>query len=413
MRRYFVNLCMLLCLHLVLYSKSDICPEVVKSENLDCHTNYDDRISCIWYKGSDDGNGSFLLILKSNNYEDEMRMCDLVSSPYDQSFNCDLTNLTLDEMDNYKITVHDLSLTKDLAIIEEFYPRCNIKLDPPSDLWYNFTGTAYNVTWKGNNEVSDFTKIYFELQLKKEESNQKSIKTDISVTYAEIMLFEFHEGSNYIQIRSRTDNEGQYRSHWSEWSSELKIHVMETDKQSQDMNHIITIVTLLTMALIVLMLALRSILSTRINVSFWKKIPTAADFFHPLYNIHNGNFQDWTKHPNICKEKKKVRQLGSPQDIDLSATVLYVQREAVSAVKLESPLSKEEILQTPNTCNSMSWSDPLVEKEIYLNGIYPVFFSSFSNDIINETVSANSLDCPMDYFSYEGNYIANSHEIAE
>ncbi|XP_077129637.1 interleukin-9 receptor-like [Ranitomeya variabilis] len=342
-----------------------------------------------------------------------MMTYDLVSSPYDQSFNCDIPDLTLDEMDNYKITVHDLSLTKDLAIIEEFYPRCNIKLDPPSDLSYNFTGAAYNITWKGNYAVSDFTKIYFELQLKKEESNQKSIKTDISVTYAEIMLFEFHEGSNYIQIRSRTDNGGQYRSHWSEWSSELKIHVMEMDKQSQDMNHIITIVTLLTMALIVLLLALRSILSTRINVSFWKKIPTAADFFHPLYNIHNGNFQDWTKHPNICKENKKVRQLGSPQDIDLSATVLYVQREAVSAVKLESPLSKEEILLTHNTCNSTSWSDPLVEKEIYLNGIYPVFFSSFSDDIINEKVSANSLDCPMDYFSYEGNYIANSHEIAE
>ncbi|XP_073411288.1 uncharacterized protein [Dendrobates tinctorius] len=227
------------------------------------------------------------------------------------------------------------------------------------------------------------------------------------------MLFEFDEGSNYIQIRSRTDNEGQYRSHWSEWSSELKIHVMEKEEQKQEMNRITTIVTLLTMALIVLLLALRSILSTRINVSFWKKIPTAADFFHPLYNIHNGNFQDWTKHPNICKENKKGNQLGFPQDIDLSARVLYVQRDAVSAVKLESPLTKEEILLPHNSCNSPSWSEPLVEKEIYLNGVYPVFFSSFSDGIVNAKVSANSLDCPMDYFSYEGNYIANSQEIAE
>ncbi|XP_073502261.1 interleukin-9 receptor-like [Phyllobates terribilis] len=198
---------------------------VAKSESLDCHTNYGNRISCIWYNGSDDGNSSFVLNLIENNYGDEMT-CNLVSSMYVESFNCDITGLDLDEMDNYKITVRDSSSTKDLAIIEVFYPRCNIKLDPPSDLWYNFTGTAYNIKWKGNNAFDGFPKIYFELQLKKEASNQKTIKTDISVTYAEIMLFEFDEGSNYIQIRSRTDNEGQYRSHWSEWSSELEIHVL-------------------------------------------------------------------------------------------------------------------------------------------------------------------------------------------
>lgn len=84
-------------------------------------------------------------------------------------------------------------------------------------------------------------------------------------------------------------------------------------------------------------------------------------------------------------------------------------------MKLESPFSEEDVSLTPDPCNFMSWSDPLGEKETFLNGIYPASLSvlpRFSDDNINEDVVCG-LDCPTDYVSYDENYIANSQEIDE
>ncbi|XP_069841023.1 erythropoietin receptor-like [Dendropsophus ebraccatus] len=382
----------------------------MKLENPDCYSNYAHRISCIWNKGSHPGNGPFHLTL-IDTYDDETFGCNLVSSTNDDNYQCNITGLDFTEIDEYKIMVEDF------ATIERFKPHCNIKLDPPSDLSYNCTDTVCNVTWGGNSEFGGNTRIQYELQLKKEASGQEMIKNTVHDKYMEFMLSELDEGANYVRLRCRTENQHDYRSRWSEWSAELKIAVMK-EGQKEDIIHIITIITLLTLTLILLFLALSFNLSSRINVTFLKKIPTAANFFHPLYHIHDGNFQDWTKYPNKCKEDRNGgRKHGFPQDTDLyNTTVLYFQKEAVTPVKLESPLSKEDISMSHDTHKSMSATDPLVEKETSLNGIYPTFFGSFpgfTNDIMNDKDVVCSLDCSTDYFSYEGNYMANSKEITE
>ncbi|XP_044160865.1 interleukin-9 receptor-like isoform X2 [Bufo gargarizans] len=423
MRRYVLVLCTVLCIHLVFYGNIYMCSQTnYKPGNLSCLTNYADRISCIWYKGSYSGNGPFFITLEENDvdddyeYDEASRKCHLVSSRDAKSFSCNLSYLVPFDMDDYKIEVQGPS-SEILATIESFVPICNIKLDPPSDLSYNFTGTAYNLTWRGNTDFVTGTRIHYQLKLKREASRQETLKKSIYDKYVELLVSEFDEGSNYIQIRCITEDQEDFKSLWSEWSSELKIEkeVELHVSQNQDIIHIITIVTLLTITPVLLFLVLRSNLSSRINVSFSKKIPTAANFFHPLYHIHNGNFQDWTKYPKKCKENKKGGEHDFPQDIDLySTTVLYVQKEVVSNVRLESPLSKDDISLEHDTSNSMSWSDLLVEKELSFNGMYPPFFSSFpsfSNDIINDAVC--SLDCPTDYFSYDGNYIPNSQDIVE
>ncbi|XP_056390749.1 interleukin-9 receptor-like isoform X2 [Hyla sarda] len=413
MRRYVASLCMLLFIHLVLYGKTDMCSEM-KSENLDCFSNYADRISCIWNKGSYPGNGSFLLTVIDYFYMEASGDCNLLSSTDDGNFHCNITGLVITETDLYIIRVEDLSTRKHLSAIEDFQPLCNIKLDPPSDLSHNFTGTVYNITW-GNCKFNGESRIHYELQLKKEASSLMVTKKITHDTYVEMMLSEFDKGDNYIKIRCRTENQWDYKSYWSEWSSELKIQISEMEKgQKENITDLIIIVTIVTVIFVFL---LCFNLSSRINVTFVKKIPTAADFFHPLYHIHNGNFQDWVKYPNKSKKDKSGRaQHSFPQDLYRS-TVSYFHKEAVSPVELESPFSKEGFSLTPDTrCDSMPCSDLLTEKEASLDGMYPTFFGSFpgfSDDIVNEKDIVCTLDCPTDYFSYDGNYVANSQEIVE
>ncbi|XP_066432425.1 interleukin-21 receptor-like [Eleutherodactylus coqui] len=393
-------------------------------ENLNCYSNYAERINCK-YHVSGPGSGSFFLTLadiSEQEIEQPDMMCNLVSSTYDDSLNCNITNLNFSDVDYYRITVNDLSTAEILATIDEFEPCGNIKLDPPSNVSYYFNDTAYYIMWKGNNKFKGVTDIHCQLQIKKKASGQTNIKKIVIAEealekYVEILPSDFDEGSNYILIRCMTDPISQYRSHWSEWSSELKIDHHQKNAQGpiqrRDFIHIITVVTLLAFTLILLFLALRS---TRINGIFMKNIPKPDGFFHPLYHIHNGDFQDWVKYPKKSRENKKEER-GFSRNFDLySTTVLYVQKEAISPVKLEPPLSEEDISLTHDTSNSMCWSDPLIEKEISLNGMYPTFYNhlpSFGNDIYDDSGTICSLDCPADYFSYEGNYIANSQEIVD
>ncbi|KAM3916072.1 interleukin-9 receptor-like [Leptodactylus fuscus] len=434
MRGYVMILYVLYFIRLV--ACGQFCNNIIKAENLDCTTNFVDLISCFWYKGSYPGNGPFNLIVidTDQDYPGEF-MCTLVSSPYDESFSCNIT-YEPDEVQDFTIIVQDTSSEETLTTLQQFLPHCNVKLDSPSDVSYNYTGAVYHITWSGNRGLSKWLTIEYEVKMKKGASGKDILKTVISDRYVEMFESEFDEGSNFIQIRCMLEDRSFYRSHWSEWSSEIRIDIFVTalplsvevsvrssvrekqeTTQTPDLIHIITVVTLLTMTLILLVLALRSNRALRTNVPFLKKIPTAADFFHPLYHIHNGNFQDWIKYQNKFKDNGKEGPNSAPQDTDLySSTVLYVQKEVVSPVELEPPISKEDVLLAHDTCSSMSWSDPLEDKEISIDGVYPSFFSgfpSFSDAIMEDNDAVCNLDCPTDYFSYDGNYIANSQEIAE
>ncbi|XP_071978675.1 interleukin-9 receptor-like [Engystomops pustulosus] len=416
MRRNVGKLFMLFGIHLVLCDDADMCPPIPKS-NVDCYTNYIDRITCNWLKESYSGNGPFVLTLTDifHGYDGETITCDLVSSPQNNIFTCNMTHNYPSNMEIYEVSLEDQSSDTIIETIQPFKPCGNIKLDPPSDLSYNFTGTEYNITWRGVCNFI-FSEVHYQVQLKKQASGQELLKNQVGDTYMVFQASEFDEGFNYIRIRCRPEDQEDYKSHWSNWSPQLKIEKKD-ETHKQNVVHIITIVTLLTLTLILLFLALRSNLYVRMHVSALKKIPTAADYFYPLYHIHNGNFQDWTKYSNKCKEKRKGREPGIPQDTDLySTTVLQVQKDAISAVKLESPMSKEDISVTHATDDPTSWSASLVDPEISFNGMYPVFFSGLpglSDDIMDEPDTVCSLDGPTDYFSYNGNYIANSQEIAE
>ncbi|XP_063790647.1 interleukin-21 receptor-like isoform X2 [Pseudophryne corroboree] len=291
MRSFTVYPCLLLYVHLMQYSIIHTCSSSNEMENLTCFVNYIDYMNCTWYMGSHSGNGPFTL---SAEYDDG-RKCDLVTISYEENlFSCNITNLYLDETDIFKIMVND-STSNTLAEINEFIPKCNIRLDPPSGLSYSVNGSIYRIIWTGITELLAETKLLYELQLKKEASSwQEAIPKyiDNSDVSADILSSDFEKGSIYnVRIRRKTENQDHYKSQWSEWSSELKIHTPEKDRSHASISHIIVILGLVMMIFILLYLVLFSNLSTRIKIPFLHDVPTADEFFQDLYRVHNGNFQ--------------------------------------------------------------------------------------------------------------------------
>ncbi|XP_075037590.1 interleukin-9 receptor-like [Mixophyes fleayi] len=422
MRRYIVHHCLLLCVYLMLYDTTDTCSESDESENPTCVVNYANYMSCIWYKGSHSGNGPFLVIAQ-NEGEEEIE-CKLALRPYEESsYSCNITDLFFDETDSYDITVQDSTTSKKLSEITQFIPKCNIKLDPPSGLSYNVSEGNYKITWAGNEKFEGETKLQYELQFKTITSSwQRATKKDISNSdmFAMIMSSEFEKGSIYnVRIRCKTEETGKlfYKSQWSDWSSEIKIHILGKYRSHFNIYPIIIIIAILMMMILILLyLVYFSSLSPRIQMIFLQKVPTAADFFQPLYHEHNGNFQDWTKYPNKNVQSKKNRLSCNIPDTDLySSTVLCFQKEIISPIKVEAPTPRKDVLSLHEAFGSESSYDPHLQQKISLEEVYPSFSFSPDSPILNYKDDKNNsvfeMDCPADYFSTDGTYIANSQEL--
>ncbi|XP_068102885.1 interleukin-21 receptor-like isoform X2 [Hyperolius riggenbachi] len=397
---------------LMLNDSSDMCSEPNPADNLTCTVNFIDDMHCTLKTGPHAGDGPFLLTIEHYFIK---KNCTLLKMPKDENtFGCHITGVDGDEDYEFEITVKD---NNTLINSQTFIPRCNIKLYPPVNLSNTFNGSIYKITWSGYRghdlEYYGSANLHYELQFKKEDSSwpgeiskhkYDSDNTETLVSM-ELQSSEFESGSRYdVRVRSKTYdtvNTG-YRSQWSDWSQEMKIINLEKNESQISLGYILVVICPLVTTFIMLYLVLCSSLSARFKIPFLKEVPTAAKFFQPLYILHNGNFQDWTKYPNKCVQRRKEEPSCSSVGFSFhNSAILNLQKETISPVNTEAREVKE----------AMPWSDLLRYKEITLSELYPSSTPDFpmcNEEEANQDLSR--VDYSTEYVSYNGVYIVNSSE---
>ncbi|XP_073492876.1 uncharacterized protein [Aquarana catesbeiana] len=354
------------------------------------------------------------------------KQCTLIKMAHDENkFSCNITDLPAEESDDpFNVVVQDNITKKILAEIPKFTMICHIKLDPPVNLSYKINGTMYNLTWNGCADCYAPVNLQYELQLKRHTSTWKEAKQKTLLDKdllkqsqsEELPASEFGTGSDYdLRLRCKLLDDRDYHSQWSEWSSELRIPALGAkDEGKVNIVYIIIVVCPLATACILLYLVFCSSLGRRLKIPFLKEVPTAANFFRPLYIVHNGNFQDWTKYPNKCGQKKQEgRYCRSVDSVLHVSTILCFQKETISPIKVEAPTPANEVPVTDEKCDVTSWSGLLQNKDISLSELYPSSYPNISLFNEEEEQNVSEVECPTVYFTYNGTYIVNSVEAVD
>ncbi|XP_072273842.1 interleukin-21 receptor-like isoform X2 [Pyxicephalus adspersus] len=404
MKNCVQTICVRIIVYLAMHNSVHACSNQHMPENFRCYVNFIDFLSCTWYSNSHAGDGPFSLHLNTKN-----KQCLLLKISHNK-FSCNITGLMADETEFYNLSVQDNTTNRILDEIETFAQSCHIKLDPPVNASYKINNSTYVIMWKGYEEYLGSPNLKCESQLKKHTSSWKNSKKKIFTDKnadnqsEELLASEFEMDSDYdLRLRCKTQENSFYESQWRT-KEENKVNII----------HIIMVVCSLATACILLYLVFCSSLCGRFKISYLEEVPTAASFFKPMYLVHNGNFQDWTKYPNKCVQgKQKVRSCSPMDSVTHIYTTACFQNEMISPIIIEAPTSIKEHPVTEEAFDSISWSGLLQNKEISLNEIYPSFSPDFSMFNEEEEQDMSDVDCPTVYFSYNGTYVVNSVETED
>ncbi|XP_077305229.1 cytokine receptor common subunit beta-like [Lithobates pipiens] len=417
MRNCIVTMKLLISVYLTMHVGIYACTEEYMPENFSCFSSFASYTSCTWYSNSHPDDGPFLVILDD-------KKCTLTKMAHDEKkFSCNITDLMPDITDDpFKVEVQN-DITKEvLAEIPKFTTTCHIKLDPPVNLSYKINGTIYTLMWNGYEDYYEDANLDYELQLKRhtstwKEAKQKTFHDKHHLEQSgELLASEFETGSDYdLRLRCKIMETKDYSSQWSEWSSELRILALGVkDEGKVNIVYIIIVVCPLATACILLYLVFCSSLGRRLKIPFLKEVPTAANFFRPLYIVHNGNFQDWTKYPNKCSQKKQEgRYCRSADSVLRVSTILCFQKDTISPIKVEAPAPANEVPVIDEECDVTSWSGLLQNKDISLSELYPSIYPNISLFNEEEEQHVSEVECPTVYFTYNGTYIVNSVEAVD
>ncbi|CAH2307267.1 interleukin-9 receptor-like [Pelobates cultripes] len=261
-------------------------------------------------------------------------------------------------------------------------------MNPPFNLSMNFTNDQYVIEWSVDEELQYFfiesLQCEVEFKLKNSAWEKAIVKTVVS-TSIEIKPSELEKAARYVvRLRCKSiddENDDSYKSKWSDWSSELHFTTLSPGISNVSRHD--------------------QKLLTAVKVLFMENIPSAAKFFQPLYQEHNGNFQDWTKSQNIQFQKNWRSQ--SNTDIDISSmAVLHLHNETMSHVELLTPLSSMDTSLKKDICGSPAHCYMSEQEDAFSSEVYPSLFQVL-NDYGNQQNNMSYLHFRDSYVSYDIN----------
>ncbi|OCT61538.1 interleukin-9 receptor-like [Xenopus laevis] len=402
---------LLLCAHLASY----VYGTSFSTGNLSCYVNYVTTMHCTWSKGEFLGEGPYSLFVISDyidfvyNYTCKLCAKSDVENEYSCSF--DIEEM-FNENDMYTIylqtpvSVNGNAVFSTTLLMSEFEPFANIQFDPPYNLWSSFLDNKYRIAWNMSDVLQDG--MIYQMQLKKESlpwEKTGRIFTIDNDHYLEIEPSDLELNSVYVvRLRCKTrQGYHSYQSQWSGWSSELQIQtsylvqsVVNGNKSSLS-NHIISLLVTMIITLIILYLFFSFKVPARVKIMLLKNVPTAAEFFQPLYDDHKGNFQNWTKYPQKKPPDQEGQSTEDKADVDiLSTTVLDIPKETISSVERLEPLSAEDIPVAEYSCVLPFLSNALLERNILVH------------EIVFPNVLPGSTDYVFGDFSFKANYVSHN-----
>ncbi|XP_072361879.1 cytokine receptor common subunit gamma-like isoform X2 [Scyliorhinus torazame] len=183
----------------------------------------------------------------------------------------------------------------ELPLTRNFQLQNQVKLNPPEDLALNITDRNELILSWDTSEKSLKCRMY---EVRYRSDKDKSWQVNTINSQRKYSLPSIDQKKTYIfQVRSKINEYCGSTVLWSEWSSPVQWGVADTDNVIA-FRTIISAISLL--GLILLLVAL--VKNERLKVIIIPKIPNPGRSFDPLFNNHNGNFQDWLGVPKDALE---------------------------------------------------------------------------------------------------------------
>ncbi|XP_078068018.1 cytokine receptor common subunit gamma-like isoform X2 [Mustelus asterias] len=182
-----------------------------------------------------------------------------------------------------------------LPLTRTFQLQNQVKLNPPEDLSLNMTTkNELILSWDVPKNLLK-CRIY---EVRHRSNKDKDWQVFSINAQARYTLSSIDPEKNYtFQVRSKINQYCGTTELWSEWSSLVQWGRNGTEN-SIGIRTIISGLSLLGLILLVFAL----IKNERLKVIIIPKIPNPGRSFDPLFNNHNGNFQDWLGVPKDALE---------------------------------------------------------------------------------------------------------------
>ncbi|XP_049438883.1 interleukin-21 receptor-like [Epinephelus fuscoguttatus] len=221
--------------------------------------------------------------------------CPLVVMNHSYSCVCEL----MDDSDHFMdIDEYGIKLCHEsgcLPVIEKFLPSKQIQLTPPHKVEIQETPDTVNVTLKSGYEGHRYLNdgLDYELLLQTSQSSRtlhsKSNQFQGSIS---IPRSELKPNATYcLKVRS-IPNKGAYKGTWSEWSPSTCWKNEAGEKQVNILVILIKSLGPVCVAVGVLLFVFYGP-AARMKIKTLSHTPSPAPFFQPLFQQHEGNFQEW------------------------------------------------------------------------------------------------------------------------
>ncbi|XP_066545714.1 interleukin 21 receptor, tandem duplicate 2 isoform X1 [Amia ocellicauda] len=214
----------------------------------------------------------------------------------------DVTDEFIDA-DTYLITLYR-TLNGQTSAFETFSytPHHFIKLRTPINFSVNESMPQECVfTWKRNYDRLLLLQmsLHHELQFHKKgyPNSVKFIHNTSNLNEIRLEKAELETDTQYVaRVRSYFDGK-HYRGNWSDWSSEVEWRtepsVRHTKKGEPDFLMMFLQIILPLAIVAAVLLFLYFTVPARLGMISFRKVPTPAPFFQPLYSNYKGNFRNW------------------------------------------------------------------------------------------------------------------------
>ncbi|KAM6379493.1 interleukin-9 receptor-like [Pluvialis apricaria] len=319
--------------------------------SLSCLNNYVTTVSCTWATEEPVGDGPFYLHFTNLWSKGHNASCILTASQSTQNqYHCTIHLASeILETDGYRVSLQGNFFGHNHTYITfpEYNPREHIKLDPPLNIQSNATASKCQIWWSVPWYLAEI--LQYELQYKEYSMSWEIAlnKTpSSSLPQIEIEATELRSGITYIaRVRCKvSENEDSYHSQWSEWSQTTVFQRAGVPKLSEKILNTRTMQFLFIPLSFVTLLYLfwNCKLSSRAKSLSCFNIPTPAAFFHPLYNLHNGNFKDWVGPNEACSQLRKEEASNSNKVTADGVSDLNTQ-ELISQISLK-PLESTNLV---------------------------------------------------------------------
>ncbi|XP_051876815.1 cytokine receptor common subunit gamma-like isoform X2 [Pristis pectinata] len=281
-------------------------PYSVLSDDVNCIVHNEEFMECTWSHNGGKINYTLYYWYGSNPAEE----CRNYIQQDGYNIGCNFSANEIVQFKDFYVFRNGSNDSQNISRAAQiFHLQDQVKPFPPGNLVVNATeDNGLLLHWDAPMPTERCLEYEVRHQNNKEKEWQKaSVSMQRNFNLASVDPEKFYT----FQVKSKVNIYCGTTQLWSEWS--LPVHWGKNDTQKENSKEAfrtyITVISLVGLILLVICL----IRSERLKVIIIPKIPNPGRNFDPLFNNHNGNFQDWlgvskdtlegfksSYHENVC-----------------------------------------------------------------------------------------------------------------